>query len=165
MRASTMWRIGAVVVSVGLAVPAIARSDDARSKAVEAALQGWSEGWRTKNAQLACADYADDADWTNAFGMTERGRDAIRKKLAEVFSLPFVTAATSDVVSQDIRFLGSDVAVVITKIRRAGQKTAGGESLGDRDTRHQRVLIHSGGKWRIVSHLIADARDPSTARH
>jgi uncharacterized protein (TIGR02246 family) len=160
-----MWRGGVLVVSLGLAIPGPAASEDARSKAVEAAIQRWNEGWRTKNAQVACADYADDADWTNAFGMTERGRGAICKKLAEVFSLPFVMAATSDVVSQDIRFLGSDVAVVVTKIRRTGQQTPGGEPLGDRDTRHQRVLFRSGGKWRIVSHLIADARDPATGRH
>ena len=134
-------------------------------KAVEATLQSWSEGWRTKDAQLACSDYADDADWTNAFGMTERGREAICRRLTEVFALPFVTAATSDVVSQDVRFLGPDVAVVVTKVRREGQKTPAGEALGPRDTRHQRVLSRAGGKWRIVSHLIADARDPASTRH
>jgi uncharacterized protein (TIGR02246 family) len=138
-----MSRLAVLVVSVGLALPGPAISEDARSKAVESAIQGWTEGWRTKNAQLACASYADDADWTNAFGMTERGRDAICKRLAEVFTLPFVMAATSDVVSQDIRFLGSDVAVVITTIRRTGQQTPAGEPLGDRDTRHQRVLFRS----------------------
>lgn len=160
-----MWRMGLIVMGLGLALPGPAAGGDARTKAVEAVVEGWTEGWRTKNAQLACAGYADDADWTNAFGMTERGRNAICRKLAEVFSLPFVMGATSDVVSQDVRLLGADVAVVSTRVRRVGQQTAAGEALGARDTRHQRVLFRSGGEWRIVSHLIADARDPATGRH
>jgi len=156
-----MWKIFA---SLGLIFSSLGATDEAGTKGVEAAIQTWNEGWRTKNASLACADYTDDADWTNAFGMTERGRDAICKRLAEVFSRPFVMAATSEVVSQDVRFLGPDVAIVITKVRRVGQQTPTGEALGPRDTRHQRVLSRTGGKWRIVSHLIADARDPATGR-
>jgi uncharacterized protein (TIGR02246 family) len=160
-----MWDTSALVCSLAFALPGPVAGDDASKNAVEAAVQTWNDGWRTKNAQLACSEYAEDADWTNAFGMTERGRDAICKKLAEVFNLPFVMAAKSEVVSQDIRFLGPDVAVVITKVHRVGQHTPGGEPLGDRDTRHQRVLFRSGGRWRVVSHLIADARDPTTGRH
>jgi uncharacterized protein (TIGR02246 family) len=160
-----MWSTGSLSAGLVVAFVAWAAAADAPAKAVEAVVQTWNEGWRTKDAQLACADYADDADWTNAFGMTERGRDAICKKLAEVFSHPFVTAATSEVVSQDVRFLGSDVAVIITKVRRMGQQTPTGEPLGPRDTRHQRVVVRTGDKWRIVSHLIADARDPLSGRH
>lgn len=154
--------IAAFAVTLFAARPVHAQNADLN--AVKGIIENWNEGWRTKNSQLACQDYSEDADWTNAFGMTERGREAICKRLAEVFSLPFVMAAQSAVADEAVRFLGSDVAVAITKIARTGQKTPSGEELGQRDTRHQRVLFRSGGKWRIVSHLIADVRDPVTGR-
>jgi hypothetical protein len=73
--------------------------------------------------------------------------------------------AQSRMVAQDIRFMGSQVAVVITQVEREGQKTPSGEALGIRRTSHQRVLVKDGDQWRIVSHLISDARDPQGAQH
>jgi uncharacterized protein (TIGR02246 family) len=142
-----------------------AQADENERSAVEAVLKTWDEGWRTKNAELAGKGYSDDADWINAFGMRERGRPAIVKKLQEVFSLPFVMGAQSRVVDQEVRFVLPSVAVVITQVEREGQKTPSGEELGVRHTSHQRVLTKQDGRWQVVSHLIADARDPRAPRH
>jgi len=55
--------------------------------------------------------------------------------------------------------------VVLTQVEREGQKTPSGEDLGVRRTSHLRVLVKEAGQWRIVSHVISDARDPRAARH
>ena len=155
--------MSAIVLALVLAGPASPASAD--RVAVEAVIETWNEGWRTKNAELAAQGYAPDADWINAFGMRERGRDAIAARLKEVFGLTFVMGAQGRVVAQEIRFISPDVAVVITQVEREGQTSPSGEQLGRRRTSHQRVLVKEQDLWRIVSHLISDARDTTSARH
>ncbi len=156
--------IGAIVAAL-VAAPTVSAVGAPEHAAVEAVIETWNEGWRTKNPELAAHGYSADADWINAFGMRERGRDAIAAKLKEVFALPFVMDAQSRVVEQEIRLVAPSVAVVITQVEREGQKTPSGEQLGPRRTSHQRVLVQEQGQWRIVSHLISDARDTGAARH
>ena len=152
-----------IVLALLLAGPALAAGSD--HVAVEAVIETWNEGWRTKDPDLAAQGYSADADWINAFGMRERGREAIAVKLKEVFALPFVMGAQGRVVGQEVRFIAPAVAVVMTQVEREGQKSPSGEQLGTRRTSHQRVLIKEQEQWRIVSHLISDARDTSSTRH
>lgn len=135
------------------------------TEAIEAAIQQWNAGWKAKDAKLAAAAYSDDADWTNAFGFHKRGRAAIEAFLAEVFQLPFVMAASSDVAEQEIRLVSDDVALVRTRVERTGQLTPDGKPLGTRHTHHLRVFARRADKWLIVSHLISDARDPRSPEH
>lgn len=97
---------------------------------IEHAIDNWNEAWQTKDSKLAAQDYSDDADWTNAFGMKRRGRAEIEKVLAEVFALPFVIAGQSSTVEQSVRFIKPDVALVVTRVERLGQRVASGAELG-----------------------------------
>lgn len=132
--------------------------------AIQAAIVRWDHAWESKDAVLAARDYAEDADWTNAFGMIRKGRSAIQATLTEVFALPFVMAGSSETVGQEIRFLGPDTALVLTRVRRAGQQLPDGQALGTRQTNHLRVFSRIEGRWQIVSHLISDARDRETGK-
>ena len=154
-----------IVFLLASTLPADTTSGPADQKAIERAIENWNTGWRTKDPALATRDYSEDADWTNAFGMTRNGRVEIQKMMEEVFQLPFVMRAESEVVDQKIRFVRPDVALVTTTIERRGQMTPSGESLGIRNTYHLRVFVRSNGRWQIVSHLISDARDPRAASH
>lgn len=138
------------------------KSDQA---AVEQVIENWNRAWQTKDAKLAAQDYSIDADWTNAFGMKRKGRVEIEKVLAEVFSLPFVMEGQSKTAEQSVRFLKPDVALVVTRVERAGQRTPTGAELGIRQTGHLRVLVKSKKRWEIVSHLISDARNPQRREH
>jgi uncharacterized protein (TIGR02246 family) len=133
--------------------------------AIEQIVENWNRAWQTKDARLAAQDYSDDADWTNAFGMKKKGRAEIEKFLGEVFSLPFVMAGQSKGIEQSVRFINTDVALVTTRVERVGQRTPSGEEMGTRQTSHLRVLVKSGANWKIVSHLISDARDPERREH
>lgn len=133
--------------------------------AIEAAIENWNLAWKTKDPKLAAQDYSDDADWTNAFGMSRVGRVEIEKLLTEVFALPFVMAGDSETVDQDIRFVKPDLALVLTRVQRKGQLNPEGQDIGQRRTSHLRVFAKTDGRWRIVSHLISDARDTQQPAH
>jgi uncharacterized protein (TIGR02246 family) len=149
-----------LVLSIGISVSA---QNSLRDKAaIEAAIANWDKAWNTKDAKLASQDYSDDADWTNAFGMRRTGRVEIEKTLRQVFSLAFVTAGQSRTVEQNVKFRSKDLAVVWTRVERAGQQRPTGEELGTRQTSHLRIFQRKGKRWEIVEHLISDARSRET---
>lgn len=109
-------------------------------------------------------DYSVDADWTNAFGMRRIGRDSIRSLLEEVFDLPFVMAGNTEYEYHDLRFVGSDVALLRSRAIRAGQQLPDGTVQEDRRINHLRVFERRDGHWSIISHLIGDERTPGRPR-
>jgi uncharacterized protein (TIGR02246 family) len=162
-------RIVLVLIITIFVVPCPASGQGKMPKAdqalIEQAVENWNKAWQTKDAKLAAHDYSDDADWTNAFGMKRKGHVEIEKILAEVFALPFVMAGQSKTVEQSVRFINPDVALVSTRVERAGQRVASGEELGTRYTSHLRVMVKSKAQWKIISHLISDARNTEQPRH
>lgn len=149
---------------LSIAGPAMGQQTDDEAM-IFAAIDRWDRAWQIKDPALGAQDYSDNADWTNAFGMRREGRAAIRATLAEVFALPFVAAGTSETQGHSVRFLGADAALVLTRVERAGQYSPSGEGLGERRTSHLRVFEKQDGQWRIVAHLISDARDTESPMH
>lgn len=136
----------------------------ADSSAIFGAIANWERAWELHDAALAAQDYTDDADWTNAFGMRRIGRDSIQALLEEVLDLPFVMAGTTEYEYHDLRFLGSDVALLRSRSIRAGQQLPDGTVQEDRRINHLRVFVKRGERWAITSHLIGDERTPGRSR-
>ena len=133
---------------------------DADRDAVMKTFDSWNQGWAQVDADLAVQDYSEDTDWTNAFGDRFEGREELRDGLAHVFSLGFVMAGTSaENEFTDIEFLSSDIAIVRSKLIRAGQQTSTGELMSDRHINHLRVYQKRDGRWLIVSHMISQAQE------
>src|SRR5690606_25137795 len=65
---------------------------------IEQAIENWNKAWQTKDYRLAAQDYSEEADWTNAFGMSRKGRTEIEQTLKEIFALPFVMEGESKTV-------------------------------------------------------------------
>ncbi len=127
--------------------------------AIIQAITNWDRGWKEFNAELATEDYADDADWTNAFGRTRKGKTAIREFLTGLFSAPEMRARTSSPSTISIKFVRPDVAVVSSYRETVGQKTASGREYPTRKTHDLRVFTKEKGRWVIVSHLIMDEKE------
>ncbi len=137
-----------------------AAQSDADKKAIIQTFESWNQGWAEADAALAVEDYAEDTDWTNAFGDRFVGKAALEEGLAYIFSLGFVMAGDSAGNEYtDIRFLGADVAIVRSKLVRSGQQTSTGDLMPDRHINHLRVYEKRDGRWLIVSHLISQARE------
>ena len=152
-----------LVLAIAFVLPNTAYSQSSEdTAAVLAVFESWNEGWAEADAIRAVQDYAEDTDWTNAFGDRILGRDALRKKLQHIFNLDFVMAGDSGGNEYaDVTFLSPDVALIRSKLVRAGQQTSTGTTMPDRHINHLRVLRRQGGKWQIVSHLISQAKEKS----
>lgn len=136
------------------------RDDVGDRAAVLATLDSWNRGWAEGDAAAAVEGYAEDTDWTNAFGDRFRGRDALRKGLEFIFSLGFVMAGdSSDNEFADVTFLTPDVALIRSKLVRVGQERSDGTAMSDRHINHLRVLQRREGRWLIVSHMISQAQE------
>ena len=132
----------------------------ADSVAIPSLLDSWNQGWAQAKADLAVEAYAEDADWTNAFGDRVIGRDSLQKTLEFIFSLDFVMAGDSgDNEFADLSFLSAEVALLRSKLVRVGQQMQTGETMPDRHVHHLRVFQRREGKWQIVSHLISQAHE------
>jgi uncharacterized protein (TIGR02246 family) len=153
-RAKTQWRRDA---------DAAMTSVDRR--AIVEAVESWTSAWDSGDWRLATQHYAEDADWTNAFGITCKSREELEATLAHIFSLPHVMAGRDMVAGHEIRPVCPDVVLVRTRVERSGQLTPSGQPLGTRHTTHLRVLAQKNEGWKIVSHLISDARASRGQHH
>jgi len=123
-----------------------------------------ADRFRTRNADLLRDVYAADADWTNAFGTTLSGRDAILSYLSGLFADEHFAAGQLIGTPQvSVRAVTPDVVVTKTFVEIAGQQTADGKTLPIRRNHSLKVLARQGdGRWLIVSEMYMDARDETT---
>ena len=155
-----MRHFALLVLSLFAASCVTTRDEAEDRKLVLATLDSWNRGWAEADAAVAVADYAEDVDWTNAFGDRFQGRTALRKGLEFIFSLGFVMAGdSSDNEFADVTFPAPDVALIRSKLIRVGQRQSDGTVMPDRHINHLRVLRRRQGRWWIVSHLISQAQE------
>lgn len=156
----------AVVVLLAVASPLLAQprckfgpEDEAAIKQV---LSNWEQGWDEGKAELSSADYAEDADWINAFGYERKGKAEILAFLTRLYKNPDVRAGNSTKPSNSIRCVRPDVAITYTFNEIEGQKRDardGGGFYPKRKVRHTRILAKENGGWLIVSHRIMDDKE------
>jgi uncharacterized protein (TIGR02246 family) len=144
---------GAAVVS---APAGASRTDE---QAILEVISHWDQGWKDFNAELAARDYSTDADWTNAFGLRRKGKAEIFEFLSKIYRSPTMRPRKSTPSKTTLRFLNGDAAVASSYRETVGQKTHSGSEYPMRKTHDLRVLVRSGGRWLIVSHLIMDEKD------
>ena len=128
-------------------------------------IEDWNKGWQIKSFELASRGYAEDAQFTNAFGDKRSGKREIHELLKEVFSLPFVMAGNSETSEHRYQTLSSIIVVVHTTVIRKGQRAPDGQVLPDRQTTHMRIFQKVGENWAVTAHLISDARDKQMPKH
>ena len=124
----------------------------------------WNKAWKIKDPLLAAKWYSNDADFTNAFGFSMIGKEAIEEYLSRVFKMDFVMAGDSEQTSLKLKNISENSVLVISTISRKGQKLNDNSELGSRSTTHHR-LFQKDKHWSIVAHLISDARSINTSKH
>jgi len=142
----------------------IAMTDDPDATAIGQTLRTLQVAFRTRKADLLSDVYVDDADWTNAFGTTLSGRDAIVDYLRGLFADPhFAAGQMINPPQVAIRPVIDDVVVVKIYTEIAGQQTVDGHDLPVRRNHSLKVLARQNdGRWLIVSEMYMDARDETT---
>lgn len=140
---------------------------DSDEQAIETTMGKLLEGFRRRDADILTDVYSEDADWTNAFGRTLKGRDAIVDYLRELFADPnFSDGEMQGEPQVEARQISENVVLIKTYMEIAGQKTVEGGTLPTRRNHSLKVLRRQNdNSWRIVSEIYMDARDEVTHRH
>lgn len=155
MKRTTITIIGWILVFGVYAQSNEPSTNSKDQKDIMQAIQNGIQGWEQKDVELATKDYAEDADWTNAFGDRYQGKQKLEEYIQFLFTLPTVMAGKTNYKYHDLKFIGSKVALVRSKSIRLGQQLDDGNPHGDRHINHLRVFEKREGKWLIVSHLIS----------
>src|ERR1041385_4145278 len=124
--------------------------------AVRAIVNHWQQSWENFDASILAGDYADDADWLNAFGVRIKGGAKIVEFVSKVVKRPNVQGRKTTWEEPVIRFVRPDVALATRDYRTIGHKTFDGREMPQRSTHSTWLLTKESGKWRIASQVISD---------
>ena len=124
--------------------------------AVRAIINHWQQSWENFDASILAGDYADDADWHNAFGVHLEGGAKIVDFVSTVVKRATVQGRHTTWGEPSVRFLRPDVALAYRDYTTVGHKTLNGQEMPQRNTHSTWILTKDGGKWRIASHVISD---------
>jgi uncharacterized protein (TIGR02246 family) len=108
--------------------------DVADGAAIRAVVDHWQQAWERFDASVLRGDYADDADWMNAFGVKSSRADKIVAQMAIFLKNPAVHGRHTQWDEPRIRLVRSDVAVAYRDYETAGQKTLEGVAIPQRST-------------------------------
>ena len=130
--------------------------------AVRAIVLHWQQSWEKFDASVLQGDYADDADWLNAFGVRIKGGAKIVEFVSKVVKRPGVQDRKTTWDEPVIRFIRQDVAVAYRDFRTVGHKTLDGKEMPQRNTHSTWILTKDNGKWLIASQVISDDNAAAT---
>ena len=124
--------------------------------AVRQLVKNFDDAATTHDPVKYAAMFADDADWENAFGDRQHGRQAI-----EAFMRPIMrtfSTAKESITDVKVRCLAPDFALVDIYQTIAGQKTPKGLDVPTRHIRMTQIHEKRNGAWVIRVHRVADLR-------
>ncbi|NJM92072.1 MAG: SgcJ/EcaC family oxidoreductase [Rhodospirillaceae bacterium] len=136
-------------------------------RSVEQAAEGLARAletaWNHHDAHALAEPFADDADFTNVFGMAVRGRAAIEALHAPLFKTMF-TDSRLTVLETRVRMIRSDVAAVDVKWTMTGARDPHGNPWPERMGLLNWIVTRHGERWLVdVSHNM-DLPSPDLAR-
>lgn len=130
--------------------------------AINQIVQDWDKAWETKDLDLATIHYADNTDWTNAFGDRVLSKSELKELLGFIFKMEFVMAGENNYGENEINFINDSTATVRSQNIRINQEWADGTKMDDRQINHLRICQKTNGVWVITNHMISQAwpKDP-----
>jgi uncharacterized protein (TIGR02246 family) len=123
---------------------------------IRAVVDHWKQTWEKFDASPLADDYAEDADWLNAFGLKLQGGPKIVEFMKGMVKRPNVQGRQTTWDEPRIRFVRSDVAIAYRDYRTVGHKALDGKEMPQRNTHGTWVLTKNAGRWRIASQVIYD---------
>lgn len=132
-------------------------------RAIETIVAKIAEAWNCHDAQAFAAAFADDAEFTNVFGMVQKGRAGIEAAHAPIFKTMFKDSRLS-VVETRVRLIRPDVASVDVKWTMTGARDPHGNPWPQREGLLNWIVTDHGSTWLIdVSHNM-DLPSPDLAK-
>jgi uncharacterized protein (TIGR02246 family) len=124
--------------------------------AIRTIVNHWRQTWDNFDASFLEGDFADDADWLNAFGVKIQGSSKILAYMAGMVKRPNVQGRHTTWDEPRIRFVRSDVAIAYRDFMTVGHRSLDNKEMPQRNTHGTWFLTKDRGKWRILSQVIYD---------
>lgn len=118
--------------------------------------------WNVHDARAFAALFAEDADFTNVFGMTAKGRGAIEAFHSPIFETMFSTSVLTP-TSTHVRMIRPDIASVDVHWDMTGAIDPEGRPWPRRSGLISLVAVRSGATWSIAVMHNMDIADPAMA--
>lgn len=133
------------------------------TRAIEDIAARLAEAWNRHDAQALADVFAEDAEFTNVFGMIAQGRAGIEALHAPLFGTIFKDSHLS-VTETRVRLIRPDVASVDVKWTMTGARDPHGNPWPQREGLLNWIVTDHDGAWLIdVSHNM-DLPSPDLAR-
>ena len=138
-------------------------ADKSVDQAIEGLVRALETAWNRHDAHALAEPFAEDADFTNVFGMAVRGRAAIEALHAPLFKTMF-TDSHLTVVETRARLIRPDVAAADVKWTMTGARDPHGNPWPERVGLLNWIVTRHGERWLIdVSHNM-DLPPPDLAK-
>jgi uncharacterized protein (TIGR02246 family) len=122
------------------------------ARAIEAVVARLVEAWNRHDAHAFVAAFAEDAEFTNVFGMVQKGRAGIEAAHVPVFKTMFKDSRLA-VKETRIRLIRPDVASVDVRWTMTGARDPHGNPWPEREGLLNWIVTKHGDHWLIdVSH-------------
>ena len=138
-------------------------ADQSAEQAVEGLVRALETAWNRHDAHALAEPFAEDADFTNVFGMLATGRTAIEALHAPLFKVMFQESRLT-VLDTRVRPIRPDVAAVDIKWTMSGARDPHGDPWPDRTGLMNWIVTRHGERWLVdVSHNM-DLPSPDLAK-
>src|SRR5262249_14223631 len=155
MKTVMVGLLGLVILAHAQSGPPNTKTEAADGEAeVRTIVLHWQQSWDNFDPSVLQGDYADDADWLNAFGVRIKGSARIIEFVNRVVKRPNVQDRKTTWEEPVIRLVRPDVAVAYRDYKTVGHKTLDGKEMPQRITHSTWVLAKNDGRWRMESKLI-----------
>ncbi|HWA48806.1 MAG TPA: SgcJ/EcaC family oxidoreductase [Dongiaceae bacterium] len=121
-------------------------------QAIDRIVTDMTAAWNRHDVAAFGAAFAEDAEFTNVFGMVQRGRPEIEALHAPLFKTIFKDSVLTSTEIR-LRMIRPDVAAVDVRWKMSGARNPMGEPWPEREGILNWVVTQHGDRWLIdVSH-------------
>jgi uncharacterized protein (TIGR02246 family) len=107
------------------------------------------ESWNRRDARAFAKSFAEDAEFTTVFGTVDKGRRAIEKGHALVFSRLFKDSSLT-ITETSMRFIKPNVVSVDTRWKMTGATQPDGTPWKERKGLLTWIVAYQNQRWEIV---------------
>lgn len=118
-------------------------------RAAERIVNSLVAAWNAHDARAFAQSFAEDADFTNVFGMHAKGRGAIESFHAPIFATMFKDSRLAAADTR-VRPLRADIAAVDLRWEMTGARGPDGTPWPRRRGLINMILTHEHGDWSIA---------------
>lgn len=125
---------------------------DAAQHAIDKIVSNITAAWNRRDVAAFGAAFAEDAEFTNVFGMVQRGRAEIESSHAPLFETIFKDTELTAIETR-VRFIRPDIAAVDVRWKMTGARDPMGNPWPEREGILNWIVTLHGDRWLIdVSH-------------